>query len=92
MGLIKVVLWILVILVIAYIVSFVSYEEFDFDFGLNETVNNIKQFESECNELNGTFEYNLHTFMLPQCYAYDSDGYKFYWHKDKKGRYYKTRD
>jgi hypothetical protein len=60
---------------------------------IDEDINRTNQSKIECEEIGGTVE-RSDEFLTPfsfECVDYDEDGFKFYWHKNKDGEFYKTR-
>ena len=88
MELRKIVLIVLIILIASYLSSL-----FGFTFGIRELLDNHQDSIKECESLGG-YGSNMGAMGVLfgiECIDYDEDGFKFYWIKDKNGRYYKTR-
>lgn len=74
--------------VIALIIAFVLTATFAYKV-TNAHFLSVDEVRQECEKLNGTFEPSV--LSSGSCYGIDDEGYRFYWHKDRNGEYYKSK-
>lgn len=60
---------------------------------IEEDLAKTNETKIECEDIGGIVERD-DEFLTPfsfECVDYDEDGFKFYWHKNENGEFYKTR-